>query len=256
MLLYMSRFLFIVLFVLQSVILSAQNKQEFDPVKDDIADFIPPLSVLMDSALQNDPKVDFRNLDLEINERKLKSTKRDWAKNLGVQADFRYGTFDNYALDAGNPNASYIYTTHEEFKFGYAAYVKFPLLDFYNRRNQVQIANVQKMQAESLLQLERNDKRQVVIRQYNELILAQKILRIKSKSLETARINMQMAEQQFMNGVIPVTEYARLSDIVASTEVDYETSKMNFLTAYQLLEEIIGYSFNVSNEMILKNEGN
>lgn len=229
-----------------SLQLTAQDKATFNPLTDDISEYIPPLSVLLDSALSNDPKIDFRLLQIEVNERKFKSVRRQWARNFGVQADFRYGTFDNLSVsDAGTAVPTNVYSTREEFKFGYAAYVKFPIIDFIDRNNQLQLAKAEIYQAESMSHLERNEKRQLVLRQYNELILAQKLLRIKVKSLETARINMQMAEKEFLNGIIPVSEYSRLSESVSGTEIDYETSKMNFLTTYQILEEITGTRFNV-----------
>lgn len=229
-----------------SLHLTAQEKATFNPLTDEISEYIPPLSVLLDSALSNDPKIDFRILQIEVNERKFKSVRRQWTRNFGVQADFRYGTFDNLSVnDAGSTNPTNLYNTREEFKFGYAAYVKFPIIDFIDRNNQLQLAKAEIYQAESMTHLERNEKRQMVLLQYNELILAQRLLRIKIKSLETARINMLMAEKEFLNGIIPVSEYSRLSESVSGTEIDYETTRMSFLTNYQILEEMVGYKFNV-----------
>lgn len=243
--------------IFNSITLSGQEKSTFNPITDDISQYIPPLSVLMDSAIIMDPKIDFRDLQIEINERKSKSARRQWSKNFGLVADFRYGTFDNYSLnDAGALNPSYTYAKREELKFGYGAYLKFPLNDFYDRKNQIMIAQAETSQAESMLKLERNEKRQIILKQYNDLVLSQKILKIKAKSYETAKINLQMAEKEFLDGIIPVSEFARLSDIVSRSEIDFETIRMDFLTNYMMLEEITGIKLRTIKEIQATNENN
>ena len=91
--------------------------------------------------------------------------------------------------------------------------------------------------------------REKVITQYNDVLLKQRLLIIKSKYLETSKINMQMAEKGFMNGTISVDDYSRVSEIASNTEADFETTKMEFMTAYMLLEETTGMRFNIYNEI-------
>jgi hypothetical protein len=96
-----------------------------------------------------------------------------------------------------------------------------------------------------MAQVQRIELRQTVIRQYNELILKHNLLKIKSKFLETSRINAQMAEKEFLNGVALVSEYARIAEINSRVESDFETVRMDFLTAYLILEEIVGIKFHI-----------
>jgi hypothetical protein len=52
---------------------------------------------------------------------------------------------------------------------------------------------------------------------------------------------MEMVEKEFQNGTIPVSEYVNLSDEVSRAEADYESARISFITAYMILEEIIGF---------------
>jgi len=54
-----------------------------------------------------------------------------------------------------------------------------------------------------------------------------------------------MSEKEFQNGVIPVGEYARISEIVSKAESDLETAKAEFSTAFMIMEEICGMKFNL-----------
>ena len=81
------------------------------------------------------------------------------------------------------------------------------------------------------------------------MIVKHKLLKIKSKYAETAKINMEMAEKQFLNGVVSVAEYSAITEIVSRSEADYESSKMDFRTAFMILEEIVGIKFNLTDKL-------
>jgi outer membrane protein TolC len=56
---------------------------------------------------------------------------------------------------------------------------------------------------------------------------------------------MQMVEKEFQNGVRSATEYASASDTYARSEADLEGVKMDFRSAYMILEIIVGMKFNI-----------
>jgi hypothetical protein len=70
-----------------------------------------------------------------------------------------------------------------------------------------------------MAQFQEDEIRQTVIKLYQELILKQNILKIKSKSLSDGKINMQMVEKKFRNGIVPVSEYVRITSITSELEV-------------------------------------
>lgn len=247
--------LLIMLIGLQGSI-QAQAESQFDPVKDDIVNNIPPLAALIDSAITNNPYVQFRDLQVIVNTCKLKASRVDWTKNIGFQSDMRYGNFYSYSTNSSSgiePPA--IASNHSDTKYGVALYISLPFYTVVNRKNQIKMAKTEIDQAKSMAEVQRNEVRQLVIRQYNDLILKQNLLRIKSRYLETSRINMQMVEKEFSNGVLSISEYSRISETVSRTETDFENTRMDFLTSFMILEEIVGINFHLTKQ-ISPDDGN
>jgi outer membrane protein TolC len=224
----------------------SQESGNFNVLEDNIESMLPPLETIIDSAIANNPEIKFRDLQIIVNKYKLSTERNLWTRDIGVQTDVRYGTFNNFSTNTSEGQSpSNIATLSSQLNYGVGAYIKLPFFDFVNRKNQVQMATTEVKQAESFAQTQRNELRQMVIKQYNDLIVKHRVLKIKSKYAETSKINMQMVEQEFTNGIISVSEYSRISEIVTRTEIDLENSRMEFLTAYMILEEITGIRFNL-----------
>jgi outer membrane protein TolC len=216
---------------------------------------LPPLSELIDSAVNHNALMRVRNSDINAKASNLKSQSNFWIKNMGVQADSRYGTFNNFSTNtAEGQTPSIIATNTSQFNYGVGVYLKFPIYDIVNRKNQVSQAKAELDVASNLADAQRDELRQVVIKQYNDVILKQRLLNIASQNLGNSRINMDMIEKEFQNGSISVSEYVRISDLASRTESEYEQARMNYITAFMVLEEIVGFKLNSST--IKNNENN
>lgn len=201
---------------------------------------LPPLFDLIDSAIKHNASVQYRNLEIQLRQTNLKSEKIYWTRNLGVQADTRYGTFDNFSSSSTSQSTTLLSTTNRQFNYGLGVYIKLPLGDVLNRKNQVKRAETEVEEAKQLSLAQQHEVRQEVIKLYQDVLLHQKLLTIKSTTLGSARANGDMVEKEFRNGLIPVSEYVRISDIVARAAADYEIEKKEFATAKLLLENITG----------------
>ena len=220
----------------------AQNAVKADSVYINPNAVFPPLSVMIDSALATNAMVRFREEGIIGKQCNLKSYQNYWTRNIGVQADIRYGTFDNFSTNTSEGQSPAVLATRSsQTNYGVGAYIKFPLQDLVNRKNQVRMAQSELDQAHSMAEAQRDEVTQLVIKQYNDVLLKQKLQKIRSKNLSTARVNMEMVEKEFQNGVVSVTEYARISDIVARNESDFEIASTDYVTAYLILEEMIGF---------------
>jgi len=207
---------------------------------------IPPLSMMIDSAIAHNAMLKYFEQGIEVKKFSLRADSKAWTKNFGIQADVRYGTFDNFSTNtAEGQNPSLMATKTSQTNYGIGAYLKLPLSDFINHKNLIQLAKAEVNQAESMAEVQRAEIRQIVIKQYNDLILKLSLLQIKAKNLETSRINMVMAEKEFQNGIIPLGTYASISQTAGNTEINFEEAKTEFKTAYMILEEIVGFKFNI-----------
>jgi len=203
----------------------------------------PPLNAVIDSVIKRSAMVNFQNNNMQAKESVLASERMHWSRNLGLQADSRYGTLNNFSSNEDGEALSQVLTTSKQFNYSVGVFLKFPLFDGINRKNQIKLAKSEVEAAKSMIEFENEQIRQTVIARYQDLLLKQKILKIRSTSLGDGRVNMQMVEKEFRNGVVPVAEYVRISGITISIEEAYETAKSEFIIAKKILEDMAGFVF-------------
>ncbi len=202
----------------------------------------PPLGDLIDSALQHNALVRFRTLEIDAKQCNLLSWRNYWLRNLGVQGDSRYGNIDAFSTNANGVSSSVLNSSSRQFNYAAGIYFKIPVFDIVNRKTEIRQAKTELEQAKFMAISQQDETRQLVIRQYQDLVLKQKLLLIKSQNLGTATANMELVEKEFKNGVLPLVEYVRISDITARIQSDYEYAKSDFLLSKQIMEELVGFS--------------
>jgi outer membrane protein TolC len=185
----------------------------------------------------------FRKTNIQVKETTLASERINWTKNFGVQGDTRYGNLNNFSTNGDGLVSSSILTETKQFNYNIGVYLKISLFDVLNRKHQVGLARLEVDEAKSMAQFQEDEIRQNVIRLYQEIILKQRVLKIKSKNLGDGKVNMQMVEKEFRNGIVPVAEYVRITSITTNLEVDYEMARSEFITAKNILEDMAGFLF-------------
>lgn len=208
---------------------------------------LPPLEELIDAAIKNNPAVEFTRLGIEVKESLVGSERNYWTRNFGFQADASYGNINNsaYSVEAGDDNL--LSTSTTQWNYGAGLYLKIPIYDLINRKALVKQAKLEVDQAKSMEESMKNEIRKLVIEQYQKVILTQKLLDIKSQNMGNAKVNMQMVEKEFRNGVTTVLEYSRVSDITTKVKIEYETAKSEFFLAKKLLENTVGFKIGITN---------
>jgi outer membrane protein TolC len=226
--------------------LAQTSSEEIMPTRINETNF-PPLKVVIDSVLKRNGMVRFRKQHVEVEASKLKSESIYWTRNLGIQADTRYGTFDNTSLNSnGESTGTILNTNTKQWNYGVGLYLKFPVFDLLNRKNQINLAKMELEESKSMVQFQEDEIRQTTIKLYQDLVLKHRLLQIKSESLGNAKVNFQMVEKEFRNGVVPISEYVRISSISTNMETDYEQAKSDYLVAKQILEDMAGFVFNIT----------
>jgi outer membrane protein TolC len=205
---------------------------------------LPPLQVVIDSVLKRNAMIKFRNQEIGVKESTLATERIYWTKNIGVQTDTGYGNLNNFSTNANATGSTSALTTTTQFTYSVGIYLKIPVFDFINRKNQVGLARLELDAAKNMAQFQEDEVRQTVIKMYQDLILKQKILKIKSKSLGDNKVNMEMVEKEFRNGIVPVAEFVRITSIASNVEADYESAVSEFVIAKKLLEDMAGFVFN------------
>lgn len=204
---------------------------------------LPSVKVVIDSVLSRNAMLKFRKQHVGVKEFTLASEQIYWTRNFGIQGDTRYGNLNNFSTNGDGQVTSSVLTTTRQFNYSIGFYIKIPIFDVLNRKNQVGLARLEVEEAKSMAQFQEDEIRQTVIKLYQELIVKQKILKIRSKSLSDGKINMQMVEKEFRNGIVPVSEYVRITSITSELEVSYEFAKSEFVIVKKLLEDMAGFTF-------------
>ncbi len=208
---------------------------------------LPPLEDLIEAAIKHNPTIEFRRLGVERRESLVKSERNYWTRNFGFQTDAEYGNLYNNSFSVEENTPNLLSTSTTQFNYAVGLYLKFPVFDIINRKQQIKQAQLEVDEAISMEESMKNEIRQLVIKQYQAIILKQKLLSIKSQNMGNARVNMEMVEKEFRNGVITILEYARISDITSKIEVEYETAKSDYFLAKKLLENTVGFTFSKTN---------
>lgn len=207
---------------------------------------LPPLKVVIDSVLKRNGMVRFRKNHVELVASKVKSETIYWTRNLGMIADTRYGTFNNSSLNSLEGTSTVFNSNTRQLNYGVGLYLKIPVFDLLNRKNQITAAKMELEESKSMVQFQEEEVRQTTIKFYQDLVIKQRLLQIKSESLANAKVNFQMVEKEFKNGIVSVSEYVRISGISTNMETDYEQAKSDYLVAKQILEDMAGFVFNVT----------
>lgn len=224
----------------------AQGSKLMEMQNDNIESMLPPLAILIDSAIAHNPGIRSADLQTKVMQYKLNVDKSSWTKNLGLQTDVRYGTFDTFSTNtSAGQNPSTQATQNSQMNYGVGAFVKIPIFEAISRKYMLKSDQLAIEQTINQSEVQRNDLRQMVIKLYNDFILKYKLFIIKMKYAETIKINMQLAEKEFQNGVMNLDNYTRVCDTYARSEADFESVKMDLKTAYMTLEVVVGMKFNL-----------
>ncbi len=224
----------------------SQGSKLMEIQNDNIESLLPPLQVLIDSAIAHNPGIRSADLQTKVLQYKLNVDKSSWTKNLGLQTDVRYGTFDTFSTNtSAGQTPSTQATQNSQLNYGVGAFVKIPIFDAISRKYLLKSDQLEIEQTINLSEAQRNDLRQMVIKLYNDFILKHKLFVIKMKYAETIKINMQLAEKEFQNGVMNLDNYTRVCDTYARSEADFESVKMDLKTSYMTLEVVVGIKFKI-----------
>lgn len=205
---------------------------------------LPKLDVLVEAAWEKHGLIKFRKAEIEVKKANVITNKKYWTRNFGVQGDYRYGTFANFSENITEASSINLATNTTQVNYGIGFFLKLPVFDLYNRRNEIRQAEAEVEAAEGFLEFQKFEVRERVIQQYEDLKMRQNILELSAKNLANARLSNRMAENEYKDGLIPIYEFVRLSDITARIELDYERAKSEFLTSKKLLENLTGMNFN------------
>ncbi len=220
------------------------GEEGFNPLTDDITKKIPTLEVLIDSAIFNSHKLKYWDKEISISEYELKSSRRAWSNYLMLNGEFKEGSWTSLVFvedQLGNEVGTLGSTDQTRYSVGLT--LRLPVLTVWDHNNSNKIA---KMKIESNMEKKLDDQKAIraeVINLYNELIIQQNMLKLDIDNIDFSTLTSGMAQRQFQDGKISLADMSRVQDNLARAKYRYVRTKIGFINAYVMLQELTGIKF-------------
>lgn len=226
---------------------SVSNESLFNPLTDDITKKIPPLDILIDSALINSHRLKYWDKEIKITEYELKSAKRGWAKGIYFTGEAKEGTWTSLVMvETYDGEVASLGTTNQG-RYSIGLGMRLPISDLWDRGNQIKL---NKMRIERNIEKMLEDRQTIranVINLYNEVIIQQNMLKLDIDNIEFSELTAEMADREFQNGKISLADLSRVRDNLARARYRFVDSQTGFINAYVMLQELTGIKFNELN---------
>ena len=233
-----SPFFFTMLLCMVLLKLTAQtDTARFNAAGDNLISLLPPLQLLIDSALANSPEMIRSEIELKQAELEVRQGNNDWTDLFAVSARYSYGQLltddGGLGLTLSDPRGGY----------QLVAGVRLPLGYFANRSTRIDLIRSQMEIEKQEFRRTEMDIRDEVIATYNQLLLLQRLINISSEARESAMLQYQMAEDRFREGQSSLEELSRATNMRAGYASEYEKLRAEFGDVYAALERLVGTPF-------------
>ena len=225
-------------FMLITSVLSAQlDTLEFGEAEgSNLIKLLPPLSLLIDSAMANSPEMTSAEASLARSEYEVQIGNKDWSEIIAFSGRYTYGQFvanDGVGIGFSQPAGG----------FQVFAGFRVPLSYFTSRSERMGVLKAEmEMEKQTKRRVEMNVREQVIAT-YNDLILLQRLINISAEARESATLQYQMAESRFRKGELTLDELGSATDMRASFATEYEKLRAQFSQVYAELERLVGTPF-------------
>lgn len=196
---------------------------------------IPPLDTIVQHALVFSPAMAQQDWLIEKTTQDVKRVKKTSLDAIKLGASYKSGTFGNNVIN----------TIETGYSFG--PYISFSLYDLTSQRNLVNVFKAENQVAINKREEVGLELTRLITQLYNNLTMQKRVLIIKTEALNVTLTHSKMAEIEFSNGSIPLSELSRVNEIYNKARVDLEIALNDFKNTYNQLELLSGMDFNTSN---------
>lgn len=189
---------------------------------------LPPLERVISRVLETDPTIAESKAQVEQDEALLTQTSREWLKGLSLGVQTTAGTYGNDTVDELNTG------------FTSGVGLRLSFYDLFARGPRKQAYESELQMSQHRIERARMEATQYVVRMYRLIENAQAQAVVKADFWRAAQIHLKMAELEFSNGNLVVSELARVSEMEAKAEADYVNAVSEFRSWYDQLGIRIG----------------
>ena len=193
------------------------------------------LPMLIDSAIKHNPEVNRVNNSIGLAKENLSITKKNIYSAFSLFSSYNYGNNAN-VITGSVSNVNLVQSNY----YNVGVYLQLPLTHVVSRKNAIKANEYQVKMAESEKEGASDYIKQEVIRVYQELRLSLNLVKVATEGKQTALVNYQMCQKQYLQNDVSLTELSRIQDIYSKACIEFETDLNRFQTAYLQLENYSG----------------
>lgn len=191
---------------------------------------LPPLSVVVEYARQNAPKLAVQEAIVARSQHEVERTKKRWMEGVTVGASSSYGSFGNSVVDAVEIG--------QRLEVG----IKVSLFDLLGRDASVGVFRERLEAAKRQRRVLAQAVRKQVIERYYAAKQARELTVVQSRGYTSTQTQLQMAEASFRQGTLSVDKLSRVTEVTAKAEARFRKARLRYKKAYDQLERLIGTS--------------
>jgi len=240
----LKKYLIVVLVLLGYV--SSVNAQEdslfLDP-KYEIEILLPTLDSLYEIAISVNPTLKQQNAAMRASLWAADYNKWVWGQNVYVFANYSFGSLPFFAYaDPAQPQQQTLIQVREGYRAGIN--IQFSVFDIMGHRGRINEHKERALISKYLRDAEAMELKRKLSLYYTDVVGYGKLYRGRNEDLLTQIVACQVAEKEYREGTIHISEYARQKNVLANAEAAYNEAFRFFYSALEQMEAVLGVPLN------------
>lgn len=202
---------------------------------------IPDLATCIDSAILHSPLLKATDEQINIILEDLKIQKKIWTDFIMIDANTRYGLYNQLTLtqESVNPDLA-IRSDKEQFNYFAGITLRIPFSYFSSNKNEQKKLKLSIKEAELKKEDLRNEIRKLVVTEYFKLSRLRDLVDVHMNNLQTANIDYLKSKNDLKGGMTTMTEFAAASTAYAKAVDVFVSTKNEYYAQYYILNILIG----------------
>lgn len=213
-----------------------EGKVSEDSLIIDLADYLPPLNLLIDSAVANNPQIEYYRQRQLMFEYEIGIGRNQWMEGVRL--------FTNYNMGTSGASDGMIFVQG----FQYGINVQIPLSMFFGQRDAGKMSKAASMAEEQQKERTIIEIETKVEETYSRLFMLRDLIREATNAKESAQFIYEQSEAKYIRGEIPLDELGQNADLRTKWATNYITLKTEFYDTYRRLERLVGVPFSKFND--------
>jgi outer membrane protein TolC len=199
---------------------------------------LPPIDTLFANA-KGAPSYKLAEVKVEVEKRMLAKEKRAVLNFFSLRGSYQYGMFGNESTYTDVSIAPYLtYSTQAQNGYTVGAGMNIPLDALFDLRPRVRRQKLAIKTAEYERDVKEEEQRKQIIELYYTADGQIRVLKLRAESLELAKLQYSLAENDFINGSLGSSDLAADKERQSNAQEAFEKSKTELTKSLMILELI------------------